>query len=341
VAYTQAVKVCGRRAGAAPQQQADAIAAAAAATAAVGAATEQQAPTIAAAEAAAAVTVQQQLLSVLNKLAERLQQQCGDRELANIIWSCSKLNIPATAQLLLPHFLHAGTLQQAKPEEVAKTLWAVVTMGQQVPAQQMQQLLAAFGKQLAAAQPEDISRLLWACGKLHYLPLQLLQCLRQDPQQRQQLLAAAKPQQLADMAWACAQLGCAGQLPEALLQRAALLLQDGATGGFTVRQLCSLCWSAAVLDLQQCVPQVLQLAAAASQLSGSSRALLQRSRNLYQVHLWLLDNQLPKPIPGLMGVLTQQQLEQCRASREQRAVKQNNQLLHDRQKSVFEALLTH
>jgi hypothetical protein len=106
-AYTRAVKVCGRGAGAAAQQQASAAAAVAAA-AAVGVA-EQQASTIAAAEASAGggEAVQQQLLSVLHKLAERLQQQCSAWGLANIIWSCSKLSSPATAQLLLPQFLQA------------------------------------------------------------------------------------------------------------------------------------------------------------------------------------------------------------------------------------------
>ena len=424
-AYTRAGKVCGRGAGAAAQQQASAAAAVAAA-AAVGVA-EQQASTIAAAEASAGggEAVQQQLLSVLHKLAERLQQQCSAWGLANIIWSCSKLSSPATAQLLLPQFLQASRLQQAtpqgvwlvlraaatlklqlgaaevqqlldrlvavlpgaKPQDVSNTLWAVATMGQQVPPQQLQQLLdrlvavlpdakpwhqrmayvvsdslwavatmqrqvsaqhlqqllAAFGncKQLAAAQPGHTAKLLWACAKLHYLPLQLLQSLQEHPNQLQLLLAAAKPHELVNMVWACGELGYAGELPEALLQRASLL-QGGVTCGFTVPQLCSLCWSAAVLDLLQCVPQVLQLASAASQLLNTASSDPHICRILWwlhQVHLWLLDSQLPAPNQGLSCVLTQQQLEQCRASYDRMTLSTAHTQPFDRQKLVFDAVL--
>jgi len=40
-------------------------------------------------------------------------------------------------------------------------------------------------------------------------------------------------------------------------------------------------------------------------------------QQLYQVHLWLQDCQLPTGGAGLVGVLTQQQLEQCRSSWEE------------------------
>ena len=75
------------------------------------AATQQQAPE----------TGQQLLLSDLHQLAVHLQQQCGARELANIIHSSSKLRSPATAQLLLPLFLQASNLQQAKPQAMSST----------------------------------------------------------------------------------------------------------------------------------------------------------------------------------------------------------------------------
>jgi hypothetical protein len=107
-------------------------------------------------------------------------------------------------------------LPDATPQIVSNTLWAVATMGQQVPPSQLQQLLAAFDKLLPAATPQNVANLLWACGKMLHLPEQLLQSL-QDPQQLQQLLSAAKPQDLANVAWACGQLGyrtcaiCAGQ----------------------------------------------------------------------------------------------------------------------------------
>jgi hypothetical protein len=37
-------------------------------------------------------------------------------------------------------------------------------------------------------------------------------------------------------------------------------------------------------------------------------------QQLYQVHLWLFDSQLPAPGQGLSGVLSQPQLEQCRGN---------------------------
>lgn len=56
---------------------------------------------------------------------------------------------------------------------------------------------------------------------------------------------------------------------------------------------------------------------------------------LYQVHLWLLDCQLPAAGQGLSGCLTAQQLEQCRASwQEQLAGAKASRLQH----SVYKAL---
>jgi hypothetical protein len=76
----------------------------------------------------------------------------------------------------------------------------------------------------------------------------------------------------------------------ALLQQAAIQLR-ASTGDYVIQDLCNLCWSATVLDLQQTVPQVLQLAAASSVLWHT--AIAENLQQLYQVHLWLLDSQLP------------------------------------------------
>ena len=229
-----------------------------------------------------------------------------------------------------------AVLPDADPQAVSNTLWAVATMGQQVPPQQMQLILSAFVKRVPGATPQAVSNVMWSCAKTLSLPLQLLQCL-QHPQ-LQQLLAAADPQALANMAWACGQLGYkALLLPRALLQQAVKLLQEGGTDSFKSQELCNLCWSAAVLDQQQCVQQVLQLAAAASQvLSTASDEELQQ---LHQVHLWLLDSQLPTPGQGLSGVLTQQQLEQCRASWEQSMFATAKQQSSRLQQSVYASVL--
>ena len=456
-AYTQAVRVC-RQGAAGAQQQLSAA-------------------------------VQQELLSELHQSSVRLQQQCGARQLSNIIWSCGKLHSPATAKLLLPRFLQASSLQQADPQavsnvmwaaadlqlqltgahlqqllgrfatvlsdaapqavsnvlwavgtmgqqvppkqlqqllgrfaavlpdakpqevsntlwavatmgqqvqlkqlqqllgrfaavlpdaksqEVANTLWAVATMGQQVPPQQLQQLLSrfvivlsgatctpqcvsntlwavatmgqqvpprqlqlaltAFVKLLPAAKPQAVSNVLWACGKMLFIPQQLLQSLQEHAPQLQQLIKD-DTQHLANVAWACGELGYRGQLlPSALLQHAVKLLQDG--GNLNSQELCNLCWSAVALDLQQCVPQVLQLAAAANQ--SFSTAVDENLRQLHQVHLWLLDSQLPTPNQGLSGVLTQQQLQQCKASWEQQLTATAKQQSSRLQQSVYAAVL--
>jgi hypothetical protein len=120
------------------------------------------------------------------------------------------------------------------------------------------------------------------------------------------------------MAWSCALLGYKGELPEVLLQHAVRALQDGSPGSYGVGSLSTLCWSAAVLDLQRYAPQVLQLAAACQQ--QWALAVPANLRRLYHVHLWLLHAQLPSSgqAPGLQSVLSEHQLQQCKDSYLQR-----------------------
>jgi hypothetical protein len=257
----------------------------------------------------------------LQQLLERFEQllpQASPQNVSNTLWAVATMQQqvpPKQLQQLLQRFQQL--LPQAKPQAVSNTLWAVATMQQQVPPGQLQQLLQHFQNVLPQAKPQAVSNTLLACAKLQFMPLQLLSALEQQPQQLQKFLAAATPQHLANTAWACGQLGYSSkQLPGVLLQQAVTLLQSrGNAGGFTAQALCNLCWSAAVLDSQQCVPLVLQLAAAASQVWGS--VVDEEWQQLYQVHLWLLDSGLPAPGQGLSGVLSQQQLQQCGASWEQ------------------------
>jgi hypothetical protein len=190
-------------------------------------------------------------------------------------------------------------------------------MQQQVPPQLLQQMLQHFQQLLPQAKPQEVSNTLWACAKLQFMPLKLLSALEQQTKQLQRFLAAAIPQALGNTAWACGQLGYSSQqLPGALLQQAVRLLQSrGGAGALNAQDLCNLCWSAAVLDCQQCVPLALQLAGAITQVWGS--VFDEGLQQLYQAHLWLLDSGLPAPGQGLLGVLSQQQLEQCGASWEQ------------------------
>jgi len=206
-------------------------------------------------------------------------------------------------------------LSTANTQDVSNTLWAVAVMKQCVPDQQLQPMLAHLSRQLHTAAPQGLSNSLWACAKFGYVPTQLLAALEQQEQQTQALVAAAIPQHLANMAWACGQLGYKGKLLlSALLQQASVLLQQGRRS-FNCQDLCNLCWAVAVLDMQQHIPFVLQLARATTDMWDNVGS--QDFYQLYQVHLRLQDCQLPAGGAGLAGVLTQQQLEECRNSWEQ------------------------
>jgi hypothetical protein len=339
----------------------------------------------------------QQLLQHLHQLAEQLQQHCSARSLANIMSACGHLRMAHTVELLLPDFLQDSKLQQANPQEVSNTLWAVAILGMQLAEDQVQQLvqhlmrtahrgkpravartLAAVAmmgdtlparqvadllrllqqqqQQLPQLQPQDIAETLWACGRMHYAPLQLLSALEQQPSsglpQIYAIVAAAKLQELTMMAWACGQLGYSSNLlPGVVLQQAVLLQEDTSlptTVKFTLQDLSSLCWSAAVLNQQQYAQQVLQLAAGCGKLWGTATDadLCQ----LYQVHLWLLDNKLSASLlsggaphkPGLVGapgLLSMKQLQHCRHSWEQQVTARiASAKASDLQRSVFAAL---
>jgi hypothetical protein len=280
----------------------------------------------------------QQLQHLLGRFVDVLSA-AAPQAVSNTLWAVATMGqqVPPKQLQQLMGRLVAG-LSNATPQDVSNTLWAVATMGQQVPPQQLQHAVSAFVKLLPAVKPQEVSNLVWSCAKMLYLPMELLQSMQQHPQQLQQLLTAADEQALANMAWACGELGYRSQLlPAALLQQAVKLLQNGVIGSFTPQGLCNLCWSAAVLDMQQVVPQVLQLAAAAGQIFSTFQH--GESRQLHQVHLWLLDSQLPAPGQGLSGVLTQQQLEQCRASWEQQLTATAQQQSSRLQQSVYAAVL--
>jgi very-short-patch-repair endonuclease len=275
----------------------------------------------------------QQLIGALCGQLNRAKPQ----ELANSLWAVAKMGqqVPhAQLQQLLDAL--CSKLQQADPQSISNTLWAVATMGQQVPPQQLQQLLDALCSKLDGATPQNVSNTLWACGcQFKVLPSQLLTALEQQPQQLQRLLAAATAQNLANMTLACAWLYFRQPfLLNALLQQAAHLLQCEDSRGLNCQDCANLCWSVVVLDLRQHAPKVLQLAAACSKQWGNT--IPEQQRQFYHAHRWLLKRQLPAgSSSGLAGVLTQQQLEQCRTTCEQqRAAAKASKL----QRSVFDAL---
>jgi hypothetical protein len=119
-------------------------------------------------------------------------------------------------------------------------------------------------------------------------------------------------QDLANTALACAVLDHRDeQVLAGLLQHTLWQQTSSSDARLTTQGMCNLCWSVAVLELQQLAGSVVQLvqAAASSQQQWrefASEELMQ----LHQVHLWLLDRQLVGG-RGLAGALTQQQLQQC------------------------------
>eukprot|EP00775_Hariotina_reticulata_P004283 gene4283-biopygen6010 len=198
---------------------------------------------------------------------------------------------------------------------VSNTIWAVATMNKQLQPQKLRPLLEAFATRLDLSSSREVTMLLWGCASLSCLPSQLLTALHSQ-QQWARLLPCAEHRGLGSIAWALGQLGHVDeQLHGALLQQAVKLLQERGSSSVSETQwLCNMCWSVAVLDLQQLVPWLLQLVKACSQQhlwTGIAAVDLQQ---LYQTHIWLLDCQLAGCMQGLLGILTAEQLQQCKAT---------------------------
>jgi hypothetical protein len=158
----------------------------------------------------------QQLLQHLDQLVLSVRQQLGARRLANIIWSCAYTQHAAPAAQLLADFMQPETLSAANSQEVANVLWALATLEQQMPPQQLHQLVDAFVSQAAKAVPQEISNTVWALGKLgHQLPPQQLTVLL-TAFTAEGMLGRAKAQDIANLLLGTAYMG--QQLPTAQLQ---------------------------------------------------------------------------------------------------------------------------
>jgi hypothetical protein len=234
--------------------------------------------------------------------------------ISNSVWAVAKLGQQVQDSKQLQQLVSAlvSKLSRANTQAVANTVWAVSEMGRELPAQLLQPLLAAFIRQLHAAAPQEVSNTLLACARFKYVPVQLLTALVRR-EELQQFLAAADPQDLTNTAWACGMLGHSSELLGRVLQQAVKLLHQDSSS-FICQGLCNLCWAVAVRDLQQHSALVLQLAAATSKVWVSTEP--EGLRQLYQVHLWLLDS-TPAAAegskgPGVLQVLSPQQLDVCR-----------------------------
>jgi hypothetical protein len=259
--------------------------------------------------------------------------KANPQNVANTLWAAAILSVDlpeGVVQQLVQHFMQV--LSKANPQNVANTLWAVSSMGRHTPAHQLQQLLANLQGQLPVCSPQDIANTLLACGRMQYAPLQLLLALQQRSVLLTGMLAAALPQHLANMACACGQLGYKGKVLPGVL-----LLQDSKRGSFNMQNLSNLSWCAAVLDLQQYVPQVLRAAAATVHMWANAAADNFASCTRCTCGCWLA-----APGQGLLGVLSQQQLQRCKDSWEQQLTARTAAAkASDLHRSVFAAVQLH
>jgi cytochrome c556 len=275
--------------------------------------------------AAASMGHQLELQQLLHALLRQVHNAAA-ADISNALWAVSSMG-----QQLEPHQLQQllcsllQTLPQATSQDIANTLWAVVTMGQGVSAEQLQLMLARLVSVLPDASSQDVCNTLWACGKLGFIPKQLLSSPAVPSK-----LQGATSQQLATAGWACGQLGHRHeQVVGVLLQEAARKLAAEAAptrtaaaavaverssaemrhSTFSADDMCNLSWCVAVLDLQQHANLAVHFAWLCSAQWGD--VSVEGMQQLYQVHSWLLTFGLESEI-GLRSSLSSEQLEHCR-----------------------------
>ena len=256
--------------------------------------------------------VQLLVAGLVNKLDAATPQNIG-----NTVWGIATMGQKVHSdqlQQLLKRLVYM--LAPAQPVDISQTVWGIATMGQQLPAGQLQQLLQALAFKLASAQPQAVANTMWGVARLQpqpFLPVPLL-----GPEAKEAIvgmLPAMTPQGLANIALACGTLDYRDEqllLPLFNKAQAILLLTSGGSSSTavvaTTQGLANLCWAAAVLNMQQLISHVEQFAAAVS--SKWEEAGPEAKRQLYQVHMWLLDQQGNSR--GFGDCLTKQQLQDCR-----------------------------
>ena len=303
-----------------------------------------------------------QLLQALLSKLPHASQQC----IVMTLWAAAKMQVQVPRQQLQQ--LLAGLvvkLPGADPVAVCNVLWALASMDLRVAEKHLQPITNAFT--LADAEPGIVAGVFWNLGSMPvqpFLPPSLL-----TPSARNIILSKLPGMQsrdLARLAWACGRFGYRDDaLLVPLYHRAVELLQqddeasdaEGASdissssskgasnssssssrkgasdsssssSSFKAVAVAHLCWAAAVLDMQPLAKQV-------QQLSGRYRKrweghLEDYKRQLYQVHVWLLDN-------GLGGCLPYRLSEEYREAwgAELAAAEDASKL----QQAVFEAAL--
>jgi hypothetical protein len=236
-------------------------------------------------------------------------------------------------------------------QAAANIMWAVATMWpylmkqlslqqQQQVLQQLQPLVLFLAKEVASAKPQAVTNSLWACAQLNLHPVELFAAL-DSQQQWDRLLPTMKGQELSNTALACAVLDHRDeQLLARLLQRA--LHQQSSSSSSSMRLsaqgVCNLCWSVAVLDLQQLAGSIVELVHQANRQQQRAELEPEDARQLQQVQQWLLDKQLVGG-RGLAGALTEQQLQQCSTAFSKNLNTSAAEPPSETQRQVFAALL--
>lgn len=256
---------------------------------------------------------------------QELLDTSGPQNISNAIWAIATLQQQVPEQQL--QHMVASLLSSSTtlvPQDVSNTLWALAKLqaAAAISLTQLQQLEVALVSRFSRPKPMEVSNTLWACAGLLYFPKRLIAAL-QDQHMWDELIPAMKLQDLANTGLALGALGHRDvQLMGSILKEAVKHTQQyhqpevgqqqptsrDRSSHFDVQELCNLCWAAAVLDLQESVPQVLSLIKACRQQWDSINAM--EVAQIHQVHLWLLDCQATDA-QGLGSVLSEQQLQQC------------------------------
>ena len=256
--------------------------------------------------------LQQLLIELSAKVATATPQG-----ISNAVWGVATLgqNMPAKQLKQLVGAM-LGKAQEIVPQNISNMIWGIATMGQEVSFKQLDQLLTILASMLPSTKPQEVANTLWGVASLQpqpFFPAALLEL--EARQVILGMLPCMTPQGLATIALACGWLGYKDdKLLLALFDNMRQALPGVCTTSNSkpspkIQHLANMGWAAAVLDLQQLISHVEHFAAAAS--SKWEVAAAENKLQLYQVHMWLLDQQQGNS-RGLSACLTEQQLSECR-----------------------------
>ena len=281
-----------------------------------------------------------QLQRLLTELAGKLAR-AKPQEISNAVWGVAKMGqqVPAKQLTQLVGAM-LGKAQEIVPQSISNLIWGIATMGQQVPVKPLSELLTILASKLGNSKPQEVANTIWGVASLQpqpFFPAVLLEA--EAKQAILSMVPAMIPQDLANIALACGWLSYKDdKLLPALFDTARQALTgvcgtSNSTSGPNSQELANMCWAAAVLDMQQLISHVEQFAAAVSSIWLEAAA--EEKHQLYQVHMWLLDQQGNSR--GLSACLTEQQLHGCREQWQKQLLAATSANASSAQRAVFEA----